>query len=366
MSGRFEFADTLGPEKVIEITDPKRGLRGLLVVDNTAAGPAIGGCRISPDATAQECFRLARAMTLKNASAGLPHGGGKSIILEDPKMPIDAKEDLLRAFARAIGEIKSYIVGPDMGTNETAMAWMRDEIGRAVGLPREIGGIPLDQIGATGLGLAAAAQAAEEVLGIRVEGARVAVQGFGAVGRWAARHLSDRGAVIVAASDSHGGIYNSHGLDVDHLLAIKAEGKSVSSYVGGTVIGPEGPITCDCDIMIPAARPDVIRVDNVDLIKARLVLQGANIPAAAGTEEHLHARGVHVVPDFIANAGGVICAAVEYRGGSQSDALTSIRDLVYGNTMEVLKRSEAEQTLPRTVALAIAEERVRKAMAFRR
>ena len=366
MSGRFEFADTLGPEKVIEITDPKRGLRGLLVVDNTAAGPAIGGCRIAPDATAQECFRLARAMTLKNASAGLPHGGGKSIILEDPNMPAEAKEDLLRAFARAIGEIESYIVGPDMGTNETAMAWMRDEIGRAVGLPREIGGIPLDQIGATGLGLAAAAQAAEEVLGIRVEGARVAVQGFGAVGRWAARHLSERGAVIVAASDSHGGIYNPDGLDVDRLLAIKAEGKSVSSYVGGTVIGPEGPITSECDIMIPAARPDVIRVDNVDLIKARLVLQGANIPAVAGTEEHLHARGVHVVPDFIANAGGVICAAVEYRGGSQSDALSLIRDLVYGNTMEVLKRAEAEQTLPRTVALIIAEERVRKAMALRR
>jgi len=366
MSGRFEFADTLGPEKVIEITDPKRGLRGLLVVDNTAAGPAIGGCRMATDGTMEECFRLARAMTMKNASAGLPHGGGKSIVLADPKMPPEAKEDLLRAFARAIGEIESYIVGPDMGTNETVMAWIRDEIGRSVGLPREIGGIPLDQIGATGFGLAAAAQAAEEVLGIRVEGAQVAVQGFGAVGRWAARHLSERGAVIVAASDSRGGVYNPDGLDVGRLLAIKAEGRSVSAYEGATVIGPEGPITCACDIMIPAARPDVIRMDNVDQIKARLVLQGANIPAAAGTEDRLHARGVHVVPDFIANAGGVICAAVEYRGGSQGDALSLIRDLVHGNTMEVLKRAEALQTPPRTVALAIAEERVRKAMALRR
>jgi glutamate dehydrogenase (NAD(P)+) len=366
MLGTFEFADTLGPEKVIEITDPKWGLRAILVVDNTAAGPAIGGCRMAPDVTVSECFRLARAMTFKNAAAGLPHGGGKSVIVGDPKMPEADKEALLRAFARSIGEVTGYIVGPDMGTDETAMAWMRDEIGRSVGLPREIGGIPLDEIGATGFGLAAAARAAEEVLGIHVEGARVAIQGYGAVGRWAAHHLARRGAVIVAVSDSRGGIHDPDGLDLSRLQALKAEGRSVADYGGGTKIGPEDTITAECDILVPAARPDVIHAGNVDAINARLILEGANIPAAAGTEERLHARGIHVVPDFIANAGGVICAAVEYRGGSQGDALSQIGDLVHGNTHEVLKRAQAENSPPRPVARALAEERVRTAMALRR
>ena len=167
MSTPFQFADDLGPEKVVEITDPKRGLRAVVVVDNTACGPAIGGCRMAPDVSVEECFRLARAMTFKNAAAGLPHGGGKSVIFADPAMAPAEKERLIRAFARAIGEIESYIVGPDMGTNEISMAWIRDEIGRSVGLPREVGGIPLDEIGATGRGVAVAAEAASHSPGYR-------------------------------------------------------------------------------------------------------------------------------------------------------------------------------------------------------
>lgn len=132
----FVFADDLGPEKVIELYDPKAGLKAIVVVDNTAAGPAIGGTRMAPDVTAEECFGLARAMTFKNAAAGLPHGGAKSVIAADPAMPPVDKERLIRAFARALAEITSYIPGPDMGTNEEAMAWIRDENGRSVGLPR--------------------------------------------------------------------------------------------------------------------------------------------------------------------------------------------------------------------------------------
>ena len=149
----FPFSDDLGPFRVIHIYEPRIGLRAALVVDNVAAGPAIGGLRMAPDVSTAECFRLARAMTLKNAAAGLPHGGGKSVLWGDPGMPPDRKETLIRAFASAIGSEETYIPGPDMGTNEQSMAWVRDEIGRAVGLPREIGGIPLDEIGATALGL---------------------------------------------------------------------------------------------------------------------------------------------------------------------------------------------------------------------
>lgn len=366
MGERFGFADALGPEKVIEITDQNSGLRALLVVDNTAAGPSIGGCRMAPDVTAEECFRLARAMTFKNAAAGLPHGGGKSVIVGDPKMPAAGKERLIRALARAIGEIESYIPGPDMGTDEVAMAWMRDEIGRAVGLPRELGGIPLDEIGATGFGLAAAARAAEEVLDLPLSGARIAVQGYGAVGRWAAHNLVPLGARLVAVSDSRGGAVDPAGLVLARLDALKAAGDSVAAYPGATPIARDDIIAAECDILIPAARPDVIRAENVDSIKARMVLEGANIPAAAGTEDSLHARGIWVIPDFIANAGGVICAAVEYRGGDQSGAFARIEDAISRNVTEVLSRAQAEGTPPRRTAVRLAEERVRKAMALRR
>ena len=366
MRESFDFADEFGPEKTVEITDPKSGLRAILVVDNTAAGAAIGGCRMAPDVTAEECFRLARAMTFKNAAAGLRHGGGKMVVVGDPKMPAPEKEALIRALARGIAEIESYIPGPDMGTDETAMAWMRDEIGRAVGLPREIGGIPLDEIGATGFGLAAAMRAVEEVLEIPVEGARIAIQGYGAVGRWAAHHLEKMGGVVVAVSDSRGGTLAPGGLDLARLDALKSEGRSVSVYDGGTAIGPGEVLTCDCDIVIPAARPDVINESNADAITARLVLQGANIPATPAAEQSLHARGVWVVPDFIANAGGVICAAVEYRGGSQSDALKTIEELVHRNTAEVMTNAKSSGETPRAAARALARARVRKAMSYRR
>ena len=366
MTDAFRFADQLGPEKVIEITDPGSGLRAVVVVDNTACGPAIGGCRMAPDVSVEECFRLARAMSFKNAAAGLPHGGGKSVIFADPAMPPGDKERLIRALARSIAEISSYVVGPDMGTDETAMAWVRDEIGRAVGLPREIGGIPLDQIGATGRGVAAAADVAQEVAGIQLAGARVAVQGYGAVGRWTARFLSERGAILVAASDSRGGIYSRDGLDLDRLDALKSEGRSVADLDKGKRLEPGEIVGAECDILVPAARPDVIHAGNVDSVTARLVLEGANIPATAEAEARLHERGIVVVPDFIANAGGVICAAVEYHGGSESDAIAAIVERIRRNTGETLGRSDRDGVPPRQAAVAMARDRVLSAMRYRR
>src|SRR6516225_10331210 len=149
MEEAFRFADELGPFKLVHIYRPSIGLKEVVAIDNIACGPAIGGVRMAPDVNTEEAFRLARAMTFKNAAAGLPHGG-KSVIFADPKMSLRDKERLIRAFAAAIGNLAEYIPGPDMGTDELAMGWIKDEIGRAVGLPREIGGIPLDEIGATG------------------------------------------------------------------------------------------------------------------------------------------------------------------------------------------------------------------------
>lgn len=362
----FEFSDDLGPAKVIGLYEPRLPLKAILVVDNVAAGPAIGGCRMAPDVSLEECFRLARAMTLKNAAAGLPHGGGKSVIFADPAMPIEDKERTMRAFARAIGQISDYIVGPDMGTNETCMAWVIDEIGRAVGLPREIGGIPLDEIGATGYGLGAVAEAVAESGRISLDGARVAVQGYGAVGRFAARFLADRGCVIVAVSDSRGAIHNPQGLALDDLDAHKRRSGEVRGLKGGDEISPEQLIGVDCDIWIPAARPDVITAKNAHEMKAKLVLQGANIPATREAEQILHERGVLSIPDFIANAGGVICAAVEYGGGSEEQALSTIAEKISRNTTEMLKLADQEQILPRAAAERLAEQRVKSAMSYRR
>jgi glutamate dehydrogenase (NAD(P)+) len=366
MSESFAFADDLGPAKVVEIHEPALDLRAILVVDNVACGPAIGGVRMAHDADVAECFRLARAMTLKNAAADLPHGGGKSVIVADPAMPADRKEAMIRAFACAIGDIGDYIPGPDMGTDETCMAWVRDEIGRAVGLPAAIGGIPLDEIGATGFGVAVAGRVAADYCEVRLDGARVAVQGYGAVGRHAARFLARDGARLVAAADSHGTVFDADGLDLDALDALKAAGKSVVELPGAETGDAGSIVAAACDIWIPAARPDVLRADNVDRLQARLVLQGANIPATAAAESRMAARGILSVPDFVANAGGVICASVEYHGGTRAAAFAAIGEKIAANAEAVLAAARDENLLPRAAAERLARRRVVEAMGYRR
>jgi glutamate dehydrogenase (NAD(P)+) len=362
----FEFGDDLGPAKIIYVYEPSMGLKAVLVVDNIAKGPSIGGVRMAPDVSAHECFRLARAMTLKNAAAGLPHGGGKAVLYGDPGMPKPQKERLIRSLASSLRNVEEYIFAPDMGTDEECMAWVKDEIGRSVGLPREVGGIPLDEVGATGWGLRHAAEVALRYRDFEMAGARVVVQGFGAVGRHAARFLAEEGAVLVAAADSRGAIHNPEGLDVAALVELKENGGSVAEYGYGERLDREAVIEIECDIWIPAARPDVIHGDNAERLKTRLVLQGANIPVTHEAEKILHDRGVLCVPDFIANAGGVICAAMEYQGAVQSAAFEAIEEKLRNNTELVLDAARRKKILPREAALELAVKRVRKAMSFRR
>jgi glutamate dehydrogenase/leucine dehydrogenase len=358
--------EELAPQKVIIIRDPHVGLEAVVVVDNTACGPAIGGVRMATDVGIGEVARLARAMTLKNAASGLPYGGGKAGIAADPGLDPPKKEALIRSFARAIRDLHEYIPGPDMGTDEMCMAWVHDEINRAVGIPRVLGGIPLDVIGATGLGLAVCAEVAQEYCGIALKGARVAIQGFGAVGQHAARFLEERGAVTVAVADSQGGVFNSSGLRLADLLEFKAGGSSVHSFPQGQPITSDNFVGVDCDIWIPAARPDVLTAANVSLLKARLVLPGANIPATPQAEDFLHRHGVLSVPDFIANAGGVICASVEHSGGTEGQALSTIAEKVRQSTGAVLERSRQSGQNPRAAAEEIAWARVKEAEGYRR
>jgi glutamate dehydrogenase/leucine dehydrogenase len=366
MNDPFQFSDRFGPSRIIHIYRPSVGLKAIVVIDNTACGIAIGGVRMAPDVSVEECFRLARAMTWKNAAAGLPHGGGKSVIFGDPHMPIVQKEQIIRAFADSIGDICDYVPGPDMGTDELCMGWIKDETGRAVGLPSAIGGIPLDEIGATAFGLAACVDVASRFIGLELKGARVVVQGFGAVGKHAARFLAQKGAILVAASDTSGTVADPAGFDVAALMTLKNAGRSLREFDRGQKLDGDAVLDIPCDIWIPAARPDVVRADNVGRLKTRLIAQGANIPITPDAEIALHARGIIVIPDFIANAGGVICAAIEYRGGTQKTAFDYIDEHIRTNTSLVLEETKSMRCLPRAAALGLAERRVQAALATRR
>jgi glutamate dehydrogenase (NAD(P)+) len=366
MEDIYKFYDELGPTKIVHVYEPRIGLKAVLVVDNVAAGPSIGGIRMAPDVSTEECFRLARAMTMKNAAAGLAHGGGKAVVYGDPKMQHDEKELVIRGLANALRDIKEYILAPDMGTDEECMAWIKDEIGRVVGLPREIGGIPLDEIGATGFGLCHAAEVALADCDFELAGARLVIQGFGAVGRHAARFLVEKGAILIGTCDSNGSVFYPQGLDVEDLIALKVAGKSVSDYPDGQKGERDAVINMACDIWIPAARPDVIHADNVGRLQTRLVIEGANIPITHDAERALHERGILVVPDFIANAGGVICAAMEYQGTTQTAAFEAIEERLRQNTRQVLANVKTKQILPRQAANDLALQRIKKAVSYKR
>ncbi|MGH3464879.1 MAG: Glu/Leu/Phe/Val family dehydrogenase [Kribbellaceae bacterium] len=356
-------ADEIGPRSVTFLELPG-GVRGVVAVDNITLGPAIGGVRMTPDVTPGEVLRLARAMTLKNAAVGLPHGGAKSGIAAPYGLGARGREALIRAFAVRIAHLTEYWPGPDMGTDETAMAWVYDEIGRAVGRPAALGGIPLDTLGATAYGLMVAAEVLQDAGRLRVAGARVAVQGFGAVGRNVALMMCERGAQVVAVSDISCAIANPDGLDVPKLADFVRD-NPLKEFPGAVALPRDELITCDCDVLVPAAQPDVINEATAGRIQAGIVLEGANIPATALAERRLQGRQVLVVPDVIANAGGVICAAAESRGLSPAQAFADISERMRTAVGSWLERVDAGRG-PREAALDIAGQRLRQAASYRR
>jgi glutamate dehydrogenase (NAD(P)+) len=361
----FDWAvDERGPHLVAVLRLPA-DCAGYVVVDDVSLGPAIGGVRLGPSVTTAEVARLARAMTLKNAAAMLPHGGGKAGIRTPGILDAATRQQVIRAFAYGIRHLDEYIPGPDMGTDETAMAWIHDEIGRAVGLPALIGGIPLDEIGATGYGLAACADALVEAGRLTLSGATVAIQGFGAVGRHAAVFLAERGAHIVAVSDTSATAYDPNGLDVVGIVGFKKDHR-LAEYPAAKILDRDALVGLDCDVLIPAAQPDVITAANAGLVRASVILPGANIAVTDDAEASLHARGVLCLPDFIANAGGVICAAVEYRRGSRAQAFVEIAERIRANTRELLDRTAASGDLPRAEAERMARTRITTGEGFRR
>jgi glutamate dehydrogenase (NAD(P)+) len=370
----FELMDDWGPEKVVCVSDRKSGMRGVLVIDNTSRGMGKGGTRMSPTLTVREVARLARTMTWKWAAVDLFQGGAKAGILGDPNAP--NKEEILRAFARALAnEVPSeYVFGLDMGLTEKDAAIFVDELGdhgAAVGLPRALGGLPYDELGVTGYGVAEAADAAAQAIDLPIAGARVAIQGFGAVGQAAGERLVELGAVITAVATASGAVIDSDGLDVPRLVALRAEHGDACVRAYGDTVDASLALTTDAQILIPAAREDTIDKDLAKSTSASLIVEGANLPTTPAAREILHERGVIVVPDFIANAGGIIAAAhsMEARYSPFTVDPHTVFDMISlkmrRNAATVVTESLRRELAPHLAAQEIAQERVREAMRLR-
>lgn len=371
----FDLIDEWGPEKVVVVSDRKTGMRGVLVLDNTARGTGKGGTRMSPSLTVREVARLARTMTWKWAAVDLFHGGAKAGILGDPTDP--NKEAILRAFARTLSnEVPSeYVFGLDMGLSEEDAAIFLDELGdrgASTGLPRALGGLPYDQLGVTGYGVAEAVDAAAQSRDITLKGSRVAIQGFGAVGQAAATRLVELGAVVVAVSTAVGAVHDADGLDVDKLVRLRAEAGDSCVNHYGTVLPAEIALTADADILVPAAREDTVTDVIAASTNVKLVVEGANLPTSTNSRAILHERGIAVVPDFIANAGGIVAAAHSMAARyspfvvEPADIFSMISTKLRANTKAVLDESSRAGLTPHQAAYALAQKRVLEAMRLRR
>ena len=392
---RFSAAKGSGPEAIYKLQDPERNtVWGFVVVDNTQRGPGLGGIRLAPDLSQLEVQRLARSMTLKNAAAGLPYGGGKSGLIVDPSLLADepqVRANLFDLFAEALYPLHTYIAAPDMGTNEQDIQRIYEfnckqsnstehQRGGA-GRPPANGGIPIDEWGLTAHGLVSAVVSLEHLLpNFKIEGAKVVIQGYGNVGAPTANKLSRRGSKVIGASDIHAGLWHPQGLNIDEMERVRLQARGLSNY-SLPVERKFGPGKIDwlleapCDILVPAARPDAITAKNADRIQCRIILQGANAPVNKITQYYLeNRRGILCLADFIVNVGGVIGCAVESKLGGDAEFKKKIQatgtrryveelidKIVGGNVTEIYQRlsetRESDITFTEQ-ALLFAEEKI--------
>jgi glutamate dehydrogenase/leucine dehydrogenase len=356
--------DEFGPEKVLTVYDAKLGMRGFVVIDSTALGPGKGGIRMTPFVSVEEVAKLARTMTWKNALAELPLGGAKSgIVANDKNISRKKKREMVRAFSRALKDIapKQYIAAPDMNMGEKEMEWFvkaNGSLHSATGKPAAMGGLP-HELGSTGFGVYQATMVAAKHKKIDLRKATFAVEGFGNVGIFASQYLTEHGAKMVAVSDSRGVMHSDSGIDFRKMVEVKRETGSVTNYKGSKS-ECDSILDVKADILITAAIPDLIKAGDVDRLKFKLIVEGSNIPMTEDVEELVHKKGILVVPDFVANAGGVISSYVEYLGGDEKQMFEMIEQKISKNTRIVLEHADKRDVIPRHAAMEIAKERVRK------
>lgn len=359
-----------------------RAFSGFRVVHNDTRGPAKGGIRYHPDVTLDEVRALAALMTLKTAVVNVPYGGAKGAVICNPK--VLSQDELERLSRRYAAEIALFIgpsvdiPAPDVGTNPQIMAWMMDTYSTMRGYsPAVITGKPLEIGGskgrfeATGRGCMISALLAAKHVGVNATEATVVIQGFGNVGAITAKLLAEEGCLIIAVSDSRGGVYNPNGLDLEGLVAQKAETGSVVGFKNTEAITNAELLELPCDILVPAALEHQLVEANAAAVKAKIVAEGANAPTTPEADQILYANGVFVVPDVLANTGGVIVSYLEWVQNLQvfcwdepqvNDYLQSMMTNAFG---DVLQTSAREKVDMRTAAYMTALERLATAMSAR-
>jgi len=419
--------DEWGPEKVLQVYDPDTGMKGILVIDNTSTGPGKGGIRFAESVSPLEVFKLARTMTWKCAAAGLPFGGAKGGIVANPNA-VD-RVSWMRSFAKMIKPYcpSQYIAATDVGTTELEMAVFAHEIGdmrACTGKPLELGGIP-HELGTTGYGVSVALEASLEVLDrlpssnlTRIqstlkelsdgsEGGRertVTIQGFGNVGSFTAKFLDDLPRIkVVGVSDVSAFIYDRNGLNIPRLMTDMKGKTKLSELSRGHHLSSSSTsehrssnsnnssarehqynirdkdeiFDVDADIFIPAALGGVINDKTAPKLRehgVKIIVEAANIPMLPSADEYLTKNGILIIPDFLANAGGVIGSFVEYQGRTEKEAFELIRYKITKNIRQVLVEAlmqtgsvqDPEIVNPRKVAVELSQQVVYRAMLLRK
>jgi glutamate dehydrogenase (NAD(P)+) len=379
-----------GCKKAVEVSIPTsldngsvKAFTGYRIQHNIARGPSKGGIRYHPDVTLDEIKALAMWMTWKCSLMGLPFGGAKGGVVCDPKAMSRAELERMtrRLTSEIINEIgpEKDIPAPDVGTNAQTMAWIFDTysmnkghsvLGVVTGKPLTIGG-SLGREEATARGATFCLESALEKQGRSMDGLRVAVQGFGNVGAFFAKFIAELGAKVVAISDSTGGVHNEKGIDVAAAFAHKRGGGSLSELKGGEHITNEELVVIDCDVFAPCALEQVLTGANADQVKAKVIVEGANGPLTPAADDILEDNGVLILPDVLANAGGVVVSYFEWVQGLQEYFWKE--DEVNARLNEIVRRAfdetwatyEARKTSMRMAAYGLAVQRVAEATVIR-
>jgi glutamate dehydrogenase (NAD(P)+) len=356
---------------------------GHRVQHNLSRGPAKGGIRYHPDVTLDEVRALAMWMTWKCAVVNIPYGGAKGGVVCNPKKM--SERELERLTRRFTSEIimfigpDSDIPAPDVNTSAQTMAWIMDTYSMTkgysvpavvTGKPVEIGG-SLGRREATGRGVMFTTREALKHLGMPIEGTRVVVQGFGNVGAIGAQLLQEMGCTVVAASDSRGGVYNPKGLNVEDVIRHKAETGTVVGYPGTDEVTNKELLELDCEVLVPAALENEITVENADRVKARVIAEGANGPTTPEADDILFDKGAFVIPDILANAGGVTVSYFEWVQGLQSffwsedEVNANLEKIMVKAFQDVLAISQRREVNMRIAAYILAIDRVATATLLR-
>ncbi|KAF1857048.1 hypothetical protein Lal_00015747 [Lupinus albus] len=370
-------------ECVIELDNGELGcFNGFRVQHDNSRGPMKGGLRYHPEVDPDEVNSLASLMTWKTAVANIPYGGAKGGINCDPSKLSHAElQRVTRAFIDQIHDIigpGQDIPAPDMGTNAQTMAWIVDQYSKYHGWnPAVVTGKPLELGGsegreqATGQGLFFAAHAVLADHGVDITKARFAIQGFGNVGSWAARFIHQAGGKVVAIADVSGAIYHKDGIDIDQLLVHVRDTGSVKGYGDAQEIPAQSLLTCECDVLVPAALGNVITEENMQDIRARFIIEGANAPTTPQADEYLMSKGVIIVPDIFANSGGVIVSYFEWVQNIQQfrwriDRVNQeLKSHILDSYREITSIAKDNECDMRTAAFQLAISRVARASALR-